>query len=264
MRIGNRGAGRRRAPLLLMALACAATPAPAAAQETRIQPGSLLLAVFGGGLAFGDFQQGVVQASWADGAGLPAQQSMNGRVSAASAAVVGAAAAYWITSRVGVRAQASYAPTRYVVREREGATRPEWGSAAPLAIWIADAAVMLRLPWSPGVVEPYAIAGAAAARYAAQLPEAGEDARLRPGAVLGAGARVPLRGSRLGLAFELTDHITGTPLRAGHTAELQRSGGLLLRLEGGSEPSTGGDVRFTHNVHLTIGAALLVGSHGRN
>jgi hypothetical protein len=264
MRIGNRGAGRRRAPLLLMALACATTAAPARAQETGIQPGSLLLGVFGGGLAFGDFQQGVVHASWFDGAGLPAEQSVTGRVSAAAAAVVGATAAYWITARVGLRTQASYAPTRYVVRGREGATRPEWGSAAPLAIWIADVAVMLRLPWSPGAVEPYAIAGAAAARYAVQMPEAGEDARVRPGAVLGAGARVPLRGSRLGLVFELTDHITGTPLRAGHPAVLQRSGDVRVRLAGGSESSAGGDVRFTHNVHLTIGAALLVGSHGRN
>lgn len=250
-------------PLMLAGLA--ASPATSSAQGTAEQqvtaehlfaPGVVSISVFGGAVAFSDFRREADPI----GTDMPLERRISARTSLAASAAV----SYWFNSRVGARLYAGFAPSRFVERSLETY------QVAPLAageeprlsrvdVWMADADLLVRLPFSFGRVEPYAIIGAGAIDYRLRTaddetvpPEVemafdGRSERQLAG-VLGIGAVVPLERHGLLLNFELGNHISRTPLYQKNTPEQ-----LLADPESGERID---EVGYTMNLRLMLGLTI--------
>jgi hypothetical protein len=215
---------RFRAFVILSALATAAHASELRAQvsaEHLFRPGSVALSVYGGGAAFSPFRQGAVRP--VDGT-LEFQR----RVSAHTSPAVGADLQWWLNGRLGVRAHASWLPSRFdvqfdavgtdYVRRAAGGEEPEWKR---LDIFLADISALIRPPLTFGRVAPYAIVGGGVASYRPRgdgpLPAGTERAfadgpRTAVAGVLGLGAAIPLQRKDLILSFAVTNHIARSPL----------------------------------------------------
>ncbi|HUF49203.1 MAG TPA: hypothetical protein VMN60_00100 [Longimicrobiales bacterium] len=233
--------------------------------EERLRAGTWVFTAELGGAAFTDFQRG--QATLLHGGGGELER----RVSASTAATVGARVGYWPTDSWALRAGLSYAPSTFTVAHDE-AGEPLLDAAddgasetyASLGIWLADVTAIFRFPRSFGRVLPYGIMGAGAVRYAhgddAQLPpearttfESGQ--RTGAAAVFGLGGSITLQRHDTLLSFELTNHLVRSPLAGAKGGEQFDVDGVALRLDAADEHSSPG---LTNNLRLIVGLTLSV------
>jgi hypothetical protein len=262
------------AALTALATPALAQDAPASGRrptaEALFRPGSVAISLYGGGAAFSDFQRGVAQ---------PVGELLffRRRLSATTTAGAAAEVMTWIRPALGVRLNAAWFPTRFdVMYDSEGTEYirlnglgqgREWRR---LNFWTADAAALIRPPFSLGRVAPYAIIGAGLATY--QLtnrgdlpPEAvrafAEGARTSWTVVAGLGAVVPLQRRGLLLSFALTDHIMRTPLNQEPGSAIYEDDGLMIEVADPAEAGSDG-VSNTSQVRLMVGLTLPVRSVG--
>jgi hypothetical protein len=252
--------------LLLVPAGAAAQPQPVSA-EPWFGRTLMLTAELGGG-AFSDFQRALAQpAADADDIGL---SDFRRRVSASTTATVGAAVTWWVADGWGVRAATSYAPTRFSVWNEEHAQRAldEISSAQPayakLHAWTMSGTAMFRFPFNLGRLVPYGSAGAGVLRYYladdAQLPPEARSAfaegeQSAAAAVFGVGSAIPMQRNNMLLNFELTAHISRTPLADPAPGERFTISGVPLQLAPDPTPS-GEDIGLTSHLRLTAGITL--------
>lgn len=252
-----------------LAILLFAGQAPAAAQasaETRYRPGTWMVGASFGGAAFTDFQRAVVRA--------PSDAELGDfrrRVSASTTAAASASVTYWVGGTYGLRASVSYAPSAFsvwndasaqrVLDQRNGGERERYSR---LGIWFADATAIYRLPVRLGAIMPYGLAGAGLVEYrrgGEEAPPPEAAARFAEGrwrsaaAVFGVGAAVPLQRYDMLLNFELTNHLTRTPLNEEARGEWVELGGVPVQLD--READRGDDgIGATSHLRLVIGLTL--------
>src|SRR5690606_31239009 len=175
-----------------------------------------------------------------------------------------AAVTAWLGRHVALRVQGAWAPTRFELRSSETYTtlgESAEDEAPPLSrlhVWMYDLDMLFRLPLSLGRVEPYAVAGVGAIEYRLQTAEdevVPEPARMafdggrqrRFAGVLGLGAVIPLERHGLLLNFELSSHITRTPLSE------DAAPGVVQAPEAGSRVVV---VGYTRGVRLMLGLTI--------
>lgn len=260
-------------PIACATLLAAVLSPPANAQdpaERWSRAGTWTLTAELGGAAFSDFQRGRAR---------PVDESVElgefeRRVSGRTSTTVGARATYWLFDGWGVRVGAAFVPSGFSVWNEEAAQRvlDERGTGepavyAPLRIWMADLAAVFRLPRVFGRVAPYGVAGGGVVRYGAgyeaELPPEARSrfaggVRTGAAAVVGVGGAIPLQRRSLLLSFEITNHMTRTPLDDTGAGERFELGGVPLQLV--TEPERGGTdgVGLTSNLRLVVGLTLPV------
>jgi hypothetical protein len=235
--------------------------------DTFFRSGTWMLRLNVGGAAFTDFQRATATAEEND----PELGTFQRRVSARTTATAGGSLTYWVLDGWGIRGSLSWAPSGFAVWNEDRAQRVlderqegERESFAHLGVWFADVSALFRLPVRLGTVVPYGMAGAGVVEYRAGdrdalPPEAQDpfaDGRVRSGAlVLGIGAMVLLQQHDLLLNFELTGHITPTPLSDEGVGEWFEIGGVPVQLR--QDPLRGTDgIGLTNNLRLTVGLTL--------
>jgi hypothetical protein len=254
-----------RTSVLALVLAFGAA-GPAGAQlsaEHFFRKGTVSLTVTAGGAAFSDFQRAVEQPD-------TGSQRFERRLSAGTTGVIGAELVWWLGSAWGLRAHASYMPSRFAVKHdregeewlREQSVTAQGPTYERLRIWAADVSALVRPPFNFRRVAPYGILGAGIVSYRPQssraLPPEAEaaftgGARTSPAAVVGVGAILPLQKGDMLLSFALTDHITRTPVTEANATTAwrdSRNGSSLYPSE------DEGGVRFTSNVRLMVGLTI--------
>ncbi|MEX2280975.1 MAG: hypothetical protein WEE89_00640 [Gemmatimonadota bacterium] len=203
----------------------------AAAQQSPTRMGGLMVSAFVGGSANSDLQRSGARAEWLARDG-PESRQFARRLTAETAGVVGLSAAYWFNPYWGVRTQAAFTPSRLeiAVSQREThdipidaeVTGPSRYGA--FRVWTYDANLLFRAPVTPrGRVALYGFVGGGVVKYEVSVeqglpPEAvqafaDQESKTQPVGVLGIGAMVPLHRKSLGLSFELSDHISRTPVQ---------------------------------------------------
>jgi hypothetical protein len=233
------------------ASATAQTPA-----ERLFQTGVVTVGIAGGGAAFSAFQRGQA---------LAGSTEFDRRLSAQTTVAVSGTVTWWLARHWGARLHGSYSPSRFVLNEAEqlsGRVSAE-ASLARLGVFMADFDILFRAPIVWGRVAPYGLVGAGAVEYRAdpalREPIPAEAAtsfesgtRRRFAGVFGVGARIPLDDHAFHLTFELTNHLTRSPVDSpvrGMTRE-----GVYLDPDGwGTEDDGAG---LTSNVRLMIGLAM--------
>lgn len=251
-----------RARLMAAVLSgCAAwvAVAPVAAQtpaERLFQKGVVTVGISGGGAAFSDFQRGEA---------INGSTEFDRRLSAQTTVAVAANVTYWPARQWGVRVHGSYSPSRFVLNEAEqqsGRVSAE-ASLARLGVFMADFDILFRAPIVWGRVAPYGLIGAGAVEYRANpaltapIPAEAETSfqsgrrRLFAG-VLGIGARIPLDDHDFHLTFELTDHITRSPVDS--PVQGMTRDGVFLDPDGWGTEDDGAGV--TSHVRLMVGLAM--------
>jgi opacity protein-like surface antigen len=274
------GSAKLLSSALLAACLLALEPAsPLVAQQRPVSAeprfgGTVMFGLELGGAAFTDFQRALARpAAQPDAAGKDTGVGdFRRRVSARTTATVGASVAVWPRAGWGVRAGASWSPTRFSVWNEEQARRmlEEHGTVpekyAGLNSWTAHATAVFRLPFTLGRVVPYGLAGAGVVRYAlSDEEEVPPEARARfsggdwtGGAlVFGVGSAVPLQRFDLLLNFELTNHMSRTPLNDEGLGEGFQIAGVPLGLA--ADPGRGNDgIGLAHQLRLTAGITLPV------
>jgi hypothetical protein len=217
----------------------------------------LAIGLAGGGAAFSDFQRAEALAGGAE---------FERRVSAQTTVALSATLTYWISRHWGVRAHGSFSPSRFVLRTTEVPLLLDEEPAmfARLGVFMADADVLFRVPVVFGRVAPYGIVGTGIVEYRADpgtrdpLPaEASESfdggAQRRWAAVFGGGAVIPLERHSFYLTFELTNHLTRSPVDA-PAAGPAENGTLILDPDGWRDDDDGAGL--TSHVRLMVGVTL--------
>lgn len=261
-----------RRTVLLLCMCTLVLPGPVNAQVTAdpwFRAGTFMLTVEVGGAAFSDFER--TRARPLDGSLELGDFSR--RVSARTAGSAGAWASYWIRDGWGVRAGVSFVPSSFTVWNEDIARaalesmRPAEADPtyASLSIWMANLSGVFRFPRSFGRVAPYGIVGAGLIRY-----HASKDAAMPPEArghfasgdwqtgagVIGVGAAIPLQRRNLLMSFELTNHISRTPLGNESAGEMFELGGVAMQIDPDDGSSGDGDVGMTSHVRLALGLTL--------
>lgn len=258
---------------LIVSVCLAVLPLRAAAQvsaEPWFRAGTWMMTVEVGGAAFSDFERSQARPV----ASELELGDFSRRVSARTAVSLGGWISYWIGNGWGLRAGASWVPSSFTVWHDETARRvldaggllgEEEPSYRSLDVLMADASLVFRFPHSFGRVVPYGIAGAGLVRYRPSgadpiPPEAREDfqaqGRQTAAAMFGIGAAIPLQRNNLLMTFQLTNHLSRTPLgdhAAGETFEL---GGVLMQIQPDGELRGDDDVGLTSHVRLALGLTL--------
>jgi hypothetical protein len=197
---------------------------------------------------------------------------------AESAAAAGMSVSGWLWPGVGIRLAASHAPSRLRVEVsgHEAAGMPDAGTElgegtyAPLDLYFLDAALMLRLPaLGSSAIVPYLLIGGGAVAYRVTgeepLPPGGPpefraERPVRGAGLFGAGVLAALRGDRLALRFELTDHLVPTPIQEVRPERWHTPDGVMFELGPVAGPGAlDGRVRFTNHVRLTLGLSVGLG-----
>jgi hypothetical protein len=252
---------------MVMVLPAAALPAQTVSAEPWFRHGTWMLSADVGGAAFTDFQRATARTM----PGETAVGDFRRRVSAGTTVTMGGSATYWLGEAAGVRAALAWAPTRFSVRnageaqrvlnERDEAEREPY---ARLDVWMGSASLVFRLPMSLRRLVPYGIVGGGAVHLrmaeGALVPP---EARRRfeggswtgPAAVFGLGATLPLQRRNLLMSFELTNHLTPTPLDDQGRGEQFELGGIPFELERDSGRNPDG-IGLTNNLRLTLGLTL--------
>ncbi|MBR9989634.1 MAG: hypothetical protein KFH98_07765 [Gemmatimonadetes bacterium] len=258
---------------MCLCLFTAVATGSAAAQvsaEPWFRGGTWMLTVEVGGAAFTDFERTQARpvATEID------LGDFSRRVSARTAGSVGGWGSYWIGNGWGIRAGAAYVPSSFTVwndktvRDALDTAAPpgsEEVSYASLDVWMAHAALVFRFPRSFGRVVPYGVAGGGLIRYhvsgdAEVPPEARgrfSEGDIQTGAgMFGVGATIPLQRRNLLMSFELTNHMSRTPLGQESAGELFELYGVSMQVD--PDPGTSGeyDVAMTSHVRLSLGLTL--------
>jgi hypothetical protein len=255
-------------------------PPPPVTAEPWFRPGTWFFRLDIGGAAFSDFQRGQARAvmteASAGGAVAGRTDDFQRRVSAGTSVTMGGSVSYWIGRSWGLRAHGAWVPTRFTVWTEESMDRLAAPGAAEdaataydatLGVIMADAAMLFRFPHTVGRVIPYGVLGGGVVQYRSgrseELPpearrQFARGSRMAPAAVLGIGAVLPLERHGLLLAFELTDHLSTTPLDDAGRGEWFEIGGVPVQIA--PDAATGGTdgVALTNNLRLTIGLTLPV------
>ncbi|CAN5845985.1 hypothetical protein BH23GEM9_BH23GEM9_04350 [soil metagenome] len=253
--------------VLLLILTSVATHAQAVSAEPWFRAGTWMLSAELGGAAFTDFQRATARPIGAD---QPIGDFQR-RVSATTTMTTGASVTRWVSDMTGVRAAVSYAPSRFSVWNAESAQRTltamgdsDRDRYASLGVWMASASAVFRLPLRLGRVVPYGLAGGGLVHYRmtgdAELPP---EARRRfqdgqwtgPAAFFGLGGTLPLQRRDLLMSFELTNHLSRTPLDDEGRGEWFELSGIPLQLDRYSARDTDG-IGMTSNLRLTVGFTL--------
>jgi hypothetical protein len=244
----------------------AALAGPASAQrpsaDRHFDAKVLTLSAWVGGAAYTDFRQGEARI-----AGSRSPGDSDRRLSAETSVAFSAAAAYWPSSWWGVRVHGSYSPTRFELVPAdtdEPALVPTSGAQrlARLDVWLYDVDILFRAPVVLGRVAPYGVIGAGRVNYRA-LASAGEvpaeavtafsaGTRAAWAGIVGLGAMIPLDNRDLMLSFEVTDHITRTPIDGLATGSRSAADATLELNPDGAD---GGD-GFLNNLRLNVGLTL--------
>lgn len=244
------------------------------AQQPLTRMGGVILSAFAGGAAFTDLQRSEARAERLQPPTNPIEFTR--RLSPETSPALALAAGYWFNESLGLRLHAGVALTRFEigVSERDEAMIPADTALMPrapferLSIWSYDATVLIRAPITPrGRIAPYGLIGGGVLRYSpsgsASLPPeaatafAGGSTLTRGAVVLGLGAIVPLQRNNLGLTFELTDHLSRTPVE--RTAPGLLAEGESIRIVSSeTNPGGKGRVATTNSVRLLIGVSLLL------
>lgn len=221
-----------------------------------------------GGVAFSDFQR-----SLARSAADPELGDFVRRVSARTSVTGGASVSYWFSDGWAVRAGLGYAPSGFTVwnepraqRVLDARMKDDRADYASLGMWFADATMLFRLPARLGRIVPYGVAGGGVVEYrAARDAELPPEARHRfdggrwrsLAAVFGVGLAVPLQQRGLLMSFEVTNHLTRTPLDDDGRGEWFELAGSSVQLERDPHRATDG-IGLASNLRLTIGLSLAV------
>jgi hypothetical protein len=179
----------------------------------------------------------------------------------------------WLSDGAGLRAGLTYAPSRFSVHNGEAAANVLGGTGAGrgepharLDVWQASATAVFRFPLTLGRLVPYGLAGAGIVHYRTGLHEdLPPEARRRfekgtwtaPAAVMGIGATLPLQRRNLLMNFELTNHLTPTPLNDEGRGEAFEMNGVPLELHRYASRDTDG-IGMTSHLRLTVGITLPV------
>ena len=237
-------------------LAASAQPARAQAPSSDIlfSPGVFAVNVLAGGAAFSDFHRSTRSNN----------DQLERRMSAQTTVAFGAGASFWLSRHWGVRAAVAFVPSR--LEER---SPPSLGSAGTpavlfddsedqltgLDVWQYDAELLFRFPFSMGRVAPYGFVGGGAVDYRLTTKDDETvptevsnafrgDRRREPALVVGIGSVIPLERFGWLLTFEISDHITATPL--GIPTESTENGREL------AQP----DIEMTSNLRLLVGLTV--------
>jgi len=218
---------------------------PAAAQNGVRSPRGFSVGVAAGGSAFTDFQRSNFQAQRLSANGIE-QQEFSRRIGAHTSGSVAGYLAFWPAQSWGLRAYASYTPSRFQEMISSAAAQfsqePAGTEMAPLRIVNYQAQALFRLPTIKGRVMPYGIVGGGVVHYSLSgsggVPsEAGDrfdsGSETRGAASFGVGAMLQMRRRGWGLNFELLDNMSRTPLDSGpvrNTSSLSFTVGLSLLL----------------------------------
>lgn len=217
---------------MLGILLCLTLPAAARAQTGVQAPQGWSLGILGGAAAFSDMQRGSVRVTRPTVGGFE-ERELARRVGAETSTSVAAYVAWWPGRNWGLRLHGSWAPSRFETVMHQGdaeyAGMPESSAdgtrLAALHIVSVDLQALFRLPTIKDRVMPYGILGGGVARYEVQqgnepVPEEAEGefeggVKVRPEAVFGLGAMLPVKNRAFRLHFELTNHLSGTPIEGG-------------------------------------------------
>jgi hypothetical protein len=230
----------------------------------------LSVGFFGGAAAFSDMQRGSVRVFRPVSTGFESREMVR-RVGAETSTSVGGYVAFWPSRNWGLRVQGAYAPTRFETfmkeSEAEYAGLPqsseENGRLAGLSIGTVDLDVMVRFPTIKNRVMLYGILGGGLARYSVQegnpVPEEAEGefeggVKVRPAAVFGLGAMLPMRNRALRLHFELTNHLAETPLQGGDRQATEMPNGTIV-FDPGDEPAGERRVAIMSGVRFVVGVS---------
>jgi hypothetical protein len=225
-----------------------------------------------GGAAFSDFQRALARPAPGGPVTTAGLGDFRRRVSAQTTATLGASAAWWVRDGWAVRIGGTYAPTRFSVWNEPHAQRAldeftsEEQAYAKLHTWTASATAVFRFPFTVGRLVPYGLAGGGLVGYRlADGEEVPPEARSRfrggewtgPAVVFGVGSAIPLQRYGLMLNFELTNHLSRTPLDEEGWGERFNIGGVPLDLA--SDPGRGREgIGITNHLRLTAGLTLPV------
>lgn len=253
----------------LAAVMLAGMAAPSHAQEAeRGGNVGLTATLHAGGTVFTPFQDITLEAL-----GAP-QSSYAGTIAASASATLAADVTVWFQPWLGGRIRFGYSPASFEVRLADEDREEVLGSDADyqqlrysdLSVFTVGMAAMLTLPIPSTHIAPYAIGGLGAALFWADDRDSqgletafgGNEAALRPMAVVGLGVKIPLEAARIALSFELTDQILFTPIDANTDRTLLDTG--ALRVVSRAHPSVvDGGRSFTHAVGVAAGLSFTMG-----
>ncbi|HSJ25298.1 MAG TPA: hypothetical protein VK929_11540 [Longimicrobiales bacterium] len=255
-----------------------ALPAAAAARQAPSVPAdppvsaepwfqrSVMLTAEVGGAAFSDFQRALARPAPGSAGD---ERAFRRRVSATTTTTLGTSATWWMSRGWGIRVGGSYTPSRFTVwneaeASQQATVQTEEAIWARLDTWTAHAAAVFRFPFTMGRVVPYGIAGGGVVRYSvADDEELPPEARygLAGGrwsgaaALVGVGSAIPLQRNNLLLNFELTGHVSRTPLGHGASGEEFQAGDVAMQLTGDDGSGSDG-VGLSSHLRLTVGLTL--------
>jgi hypothetical protein len=230
------------------------------------------LGVAGGAAAFSDMQRGTMRVIRPSGSGME-QREFTRRVGAETSTTLAAYISFWPSRNWGLRAHASWAPSRFetIMKEADAefagvpTTSAESQSLAGLSIISTDLQALFRLPTIKNRVMLYGILGGGLARYSVQPgdepvpPEAEGDfeggVKVRPAGVIGLGAMLPLRNRAFRMHFELTNHISATPLEGGEGETIVNDDGTIEFLPR-DEPAGERRVSIVSGVRFVVGLSF--------
>lgn len=253
--------------LLAAVLACAAAlPHELAGQGTPVRighpvhPGAITISLLAGGSAFSKLQPVTVE--------TPGGETYPAALALSTTTTLGAEVSYWLRNWLGLRLQGSYAPGEFQLRMREERRDSLLGpDAGPSDLRFSDVsaytyagAAVLNLPLATGRTQPYALLGAGAVSYGADEQDArgleaafeGSDRSTRVAGLAGLGLRVPLREGSVALTFELTDHVSRTPVPGDDDRLLLDTEGFDVFNRHHPEDSEG-STRYVHDVSFFVG-----------
>lgn len=255
---------------LLVAALCLLSVADASAQTGIRPPQGWSLGVLGGAAAFSDMQRGSIRVVRPVGSGIE-ERKLARRVGAETASSLAGYFAYWPGRNWGLRLHASYAPSRFetVMNESDaeyaGMSETNGGQRlAGLSIISTDLQALFRLPTVKDRVMLYGILGGGLARYAVTagepVPAEAEGdfeggVKVRPAGVIGLGAMLPLRHRAFRMHFELTNHVSGTPLTGGESQFRTDEQGTL-EIDPRDEPPGERRVTVVNSVRFMVGISF--------
>jgi hypothetical protein len=239
-----------------------------AAQQNPTRMGGWIFSIVAGGSANSDLQRSEARAEWLE-AGNTESRLFARRLTAETSGVVGVSAGYWFNPFWGLRAQAAVAPSRLEidVSQRETHDIPADVSVTgpsrfgAFRVWTYDAQLLFRAPVTPrGRVAVYGVVGGGLIKYDVSVddglpPEAipafaDGEGTTQPVGVLGIGALVPLHRDNLAFSFELSDHVTRTPVR--DAAESMSLSDDRVQVTTGDEAGPP-RVRMVNHVRMLVG-----------
>lgn len=241
-----------------------------AAQTSDAPPGvRASVTVHAGGTAFTRFQHVTLEATGSPQGTYPAS------LSSATAASLGADLTLWFSDWVGTRLHLGYAPSSFEVRLTEEDRVEVLGDESDyqrldysdMSIFTAGGAAVLALPIrSSRGVAPYVLLGGGGTLYAADERGArgldaafdGESIAIAFAAVAGLGVKIPLASARISLSFEITDHVTPTPVPGDDDRILLETGDLRVtnRLHAMADDT---ETAYVHAVAVAAGLTFALG-----